>query len=60
MGAQKEFFMEEYSKLYIPNGINPEYELAKSIIKWLVEIKMLTPSEAKGIDKLNRKSFLER
>jgi len=58
MGAQKEFLiMEEYRKLYIPSGVNPEYELAKSIIKWLVEIKMLTPGEEKDIDKLNKKSF---
>lgn len=34
-----------------------EYHLAKATLKWLVSIKLLTPLEAKEVDRLNRISF---
>ena len=34
-----------------------EYQLAKATLRWLVAIKILTPTEAQEIDALNRKSF---
>jgi hypothetical protein len=34
-----------------------ELELAKSILQWLVTIKILTPLEAARVDELNRQGF---
>jgi hypothetical protein len=36
---------------------NFEYQLAKSILQWLVTIKILTPIEAQEIDALNKIDF---
>ena len=43
----------------IASQVNFKYDLSKATLDWLVSVKLLTPGEAKRIDILNRKSFMQ-
>ncbi|MCL2569585.1 MAG: hypothetical protein FWE16_00080 [Firmicutes bacterium] len=43
--------------LHIPEEVCPEYEIAKSILKWIGTLGWLTPLEIEKIIELNKKSF---